>query len=178
MPKYKFQRDDILSKSEVEAMVAVADPPMKALIGFLYIFGCRISEALNLVKTDVTVNKKTVVVRLLTLKRKERGAVLPHRLNTVKMGAPFLDVFLAHLGMVSEGKIWRMSRVTAWRRIKKLNPKCSPHIFRHTRATKFALAGADIPELWAWFNWVDMNTGAKYIHASGRLASKLSGKVD
>ena len=179
MPKYSYRRDDVLDREEVSKMIeAEPDPSFKSLIAFLYVFGCRISEALALEKKDVKLLKRTMNVRLLTLKKRDRGTTTPHRLNVARLDSPFLDVFLARLGMVSEGKIWKMNRKTVWRHIKKVNPNCSPHLFRHTRATRFALAGAEMSEMWAWFDWSDMNTGAKYIHASGRLAAKLSGKID
>lgn len=179
MPKYGFKREDILSREEVQKMIDLEeDLSFKALIAFIYIFGCRISEALNVKKEDVKLNPKTLSVKLLTLKTKDRGPTVPKRVNVASLDAPFMGLFLHQLGMVSEGKLWHFGRVTAWRHIKKLNPNCSPHIFRHTRATKFALAGAEITDMWAWFGWKDMNTASKYIHASGRLAAKLSGKID
>lgn len=179
MPRYKFQRQDILTKDEVAKMIEQAETPgLKALIAFLYLFGCRVSEALNVTKDDVKIYDKTMTVRLLTLKRKEHGAVVPSRKDTAKLTSPFVEVFLAHLGMVSEGKIWRMSRVTAWRKIKKLNPQCSPHIFRHTRATKFAEVTENAFVMQDWFGWADLNTALKYIHLSGRGAAKLADKID
>jgi len=62
--------------------------------------------------------------------------------------------------------------------IKKLNPKVSPHVFRHTRLTKLALRGATGPDLMDWAGWTDIRPAAKYLHAAGKLAEKFADKID
>jgi integrase len=182
MPKYGFQRKEPLSPDEVKGMIHATDSiPMKALIAFLYLYGVRIGEALKLTKLDFNVYARSIKVTIQVEKRKQTGPILWKHPLTVKIRPEndlFIQAILAHLGMVSEGKIWRMNRTTAWRKIHRLNPQCSPHIFRHTRNRRLVDRGADAIALMDWNGWSDTRPAANYLGLSGNTAKRFSGKID
>lgn len=183
MPKYSFQRKDPLAPLEVQIMIeATDDIRIKSLVAFLYLYGTRITEALRLTKSDFKITKNMVTANIQVEKKKQTTAPIlwKHPLTVRHNPANyfFVQVLLTQLGMVSEGKIWRLSRYTAWRKIHRLNSQCSPHIFRHTRNRRLVEKGADAIVLMDWNGWADMRPAANYLGLSGSSAKKFSGKID
>lgn len=178
MPKYSFSRQDILTMQEVESMIKEASPELQALIAFLYLWGARIGEALSLTAEDFTKSPRRLKARILTEKVRVEGPIREqHRSVAVDLSSPFTPYLLEYVSS-HHGKLWGFSRVTAWRKLKRLNPQCSPHIFRHTRATKLASRTNNPYALMAFFGWSDLRPAMRYIHASGTLALSLSSKID
>lgn len=79
----------------------------------IYYTGCRISEALALRLSDIDIETKVILIRSL----KKRG-----RREIRRVPAPdFLITGLVALALGdSPWPLWRFSRTTAWRRIKKV----------------------------------------------------------
>ena len=172
-----------MTPEEVRVMIEEASTQgMKALIAFLYLYGTRISEALKLEKKDFTILVKTLRVSIEVEKKKQATAPIawkhPLEIKTTDGNAFFVGILRDHLGMVSEGKIWKVSRWTAARKIKKLNAQCSPHIFRHTRNRRLAEKGADAIVLMDWNGWADTRPASNYLGLSGKSAKRFSGKID
>ncbi|MCD6360244.1 MAG: tyrosine-type recombinase/integrase [Armatimonadetes bacterium] len=159
---------------------------LKALIAFLYLFGVRITEALMLRRGDFSISGGKLVVRLRLLKkRKKSGPFADFHILRVSLEAPFIQHILYYLrGMEPDQRVWPLAenknyaRWKAWNEIKRLNRKCTPHIFRHSRLTKLALKGADAPVLMDWAGWSDPRPAGRYLHMSGSLAEKFADKVD
>lgn len=156
--------------------------PIRSLICFLYLFGSRIGECLKLTKSDFKTLKHSLTANIQVEKKKQTTApILWKHPLTVKFRLEndfFVQPILTQLGMVSEGKIWRMNRKTVWRKIHQLNPQCSPHIFRHTRARRLVEKGASSIVLMDWFAWSDIRPASNYLGVSGKTAEKFSGKID
>jgi integrase len=183
MPTYNFTREDVLSQSEVSSMLNNAEEDwLKALISTLYIYGCRISEALKLRGKDFWwEEEKYLVVHLGVLKRRERGAFKEYshnlRVNKDTVFLSYLTNFLSKIP--NDSLLWEdISSWMAWDKIKKLNPKCSPHIFRHTRATLLTRRGASPVELQEWMGWRSTAMTDAYILKDGRFARNLSDRID
>ena len=177
MPKYSYRRDP-LTPQEVGHIIEEMDTPgMKALVAFLYLYGTRISEALKLERKDFVILKKGLKVNIHQEKKRTGSPLLYSHQLTVRGPSPYVHYIVDHLGMVSEGKIWPISRTTAWRKIHRVIP-ISPHFFRHTRASRLAEQTDNPFVLVDWFGWANANPAARYIQMSGRLASRLSDKVD
>jgi integrase len=176
--KYGYKRD-VLTQDEVRKAIEEAENlALKALIAFLYLYGTRISEALGMEKKDFDVFARSVRARITLLKKRQSGSPLiaMHRVS-VGTNAPFIAYLVEYLNLVQEGKLWRFSRMTAWRKIHRLL-SVSPHFFRHTRATRLAEKTDNPFVLVDWFGWANANPATKYIQMSGRLAARLSDKVD
>lgn len=189
MPRYSFTRKDVLSRAEVEDMIERAQWAwLRALIALLYIFGCRITEATRLCRKDLWLEEGRLVARIPVLKAKKQMGAFRERthLLRVSLNTPFVDVLLSYLNTIEDpesfiwsiGGTWGAARTKAWQEIKRLNPKCSPHVFRHTRLTKLALKGASALVLADWAGWADTRPAQKYLHVGGKLAEKFADLVD
>lgn len=177
MPKYSFSRQDVLTPQEVQGMIEAASPELQGLLAFLYLWGARIGEALSMSAEDFTHHRKVLKARIKTEKLRQEGPILgTYRNVPIALSAPFTPYLLGFIDG-KQGRLWRMNRVTYWRRIKKLNPLCTAHIFRHTRATRLAEETNDPLALQAFFGWADLRMAMKYIHASGTLSARLAYKV-
>lgn len=161
---------------------AAPELPMKSLMCFLYLYGTRIGEALKLQKKDFKIWAKSLTVEIEVEKKKASTAPIlwrhPLTVRSLPSNAYYMQVLLTQLGMVSQGKIWSMNRRTAWRKIHRLNPQCSPHIFRHTRNRRLSERGADALDLMDWNGWADARPASNYLGLTGNRARKFSGKID
>jgi len=171
MPKYKFKRTNLTDHEEIEKMIRRAGEPwLKALIAFLYLYGCRCSEALMLKKEDVWVDGSVIHARIPLLKRRRADGPYerPTHILRVHSSAPFADVFLEHWGRLSPNeRVFPHSRWWAWKKIKELNPCVSPHVFRHDRLTKIAMKRPDPYLLKDWAGWSDTRPAEYYVEAVG-----------
>jgi len=185
MPKYKFQRKEISTEAEIRQMIDKANGPwLKALIAFLYLYGSRISEALNLRRSNIWIEEDNIVAQIGVLKRKQekRGPYesMPHLIH-VSVSSPFVkDILIPYLGGITDknAKPFPYTRQLVWLRMKELNELISPHVFRHDRLMKLALRRATEAELMDWAGWTDTRPAGDYIRATGRLAEHLSDKVE
>lgn len=176
MPKYKFKRDKLTSLEEVMEMISKAEEPwLKAIISFLYVFGCRISEALELRIGDVHIFKEgknlILEVELPYLKKKdkpegpyEKFHVLRANVNEAPILFPFLKYYLnIKNNLEPYEKVFPYTRVYVWMKLKKLNENISPHVFRHDRLTKLAIKYADPFLLKYWAGWEDLRPAQNYV---------------
>ena len=178
MPRYSYKRDP-LTPEEIGTMVSGADTPtFRALIIVLWLYGMRIGEALALQKKDFTFHKRSMTLHIALEKKREDGSPLIAAHN-VKLSdnAPYYAILSEYILAAPEGRLFPMSRTTAWRHVKKLLNECSPHFFRHSRASRLAAETDNILELVDWFGWADPRPAMRYIQMSGRFASRLSEKV-
>ena len=155
--------------------------PLRSLMAFLYLYGVRIGEALRMTKPDFKILKRGLTATIHIEKKRQTGPILNRHPLTVYSSPTnlyFMEVILTQLGMVSEGKIWHMNRRTVWRKIHRLNPQCSPHIFRHTRNRRLVDKGADALVLMDWNGWSDTRPAANYLGLSGNTAKRFSSKID
>lgn len=180
MPKIKVKRDDVLSPEEVQSMVQRAQTTeLEALIIFLYVFGCRISEALSVIKEDIWYEGDYLFVRIKTLKQKEKSTTVIKRVLKVNTSTPLLgNLIKYHLDLPYGQRLFKRTRFYYWVWIKKLNNKAWLHLFRHTRATRFAEKGADVYHMMAWFGWADPRRALTYVRRGTRFIDDLADKVD
>jgi integrase len=157
---------------------------LKALIAFLYLYGCRITEALNLRKRNLTMENGYIIAEIGVLKRrdKQKGPYenMPHLIH-ISIKAPFVEkVLIPYLYTKTESdmKLFPYSRQLVWFRLKELNQLVCPHVFRHDRLMKLALKGATEAALMDWAGWSDSRPASTYIRATGRLAAQMADKVE
>ncbi len=165
---------DVLSVEEVDNIIhKMPTLDMQSLSAFLYISGCRIHEALRLVKNSHNVNltQHYVYIRLKTLKR---GGAITYRTLPIKYDVPFFDIVISHLGRVADGeKVWNFSYWTFRRRLREINPTAWCHLFRHTRATEFTMKGKNEHQLQRWFGWSDTRPAKQYVHQSDKMIKDM-----
>lgn len=184
MPIYKFRRTEETTHAEIlEIIQATPKPWLKGLAAFLYLYGCRVSEALNLTPNDVFIEGKYLIARIGVLKRRKKTnapyADISHLIH-VPLTAPFVKEYLLPY-LASRGNqalLFNVSRQAVWESLKELNPNISPHIFRHDRLMKLALKGASESELKDFAGWTDTRPASNYIRSTGRLALNLANKIE
>lgn len=185
MPKYKFTRKETTTVTEIQKAITLTKYQwLKALITFLFTYGCRITEALNLKRSDVWLEDTYIIAQIGVLKRrdKKQGPYenLPHlihaSINTPLVKENLLPYLLEQKS--SDAKLFPISRQLVWLRLKEVNKKLSPHVFRHDRLMKLALKGATEAELMDWAGWTDSRPASNYIRATGRLAMNLADKIE
>jgi len=185
VPRYKYSRRDlVIPEAEVEAMIIGASHLwLQAMIAFLYIYGCRVSEALGVQLRDCSMEGGYLRVRIGVLKKRVKGPFEadPHQVYARRQ-APFMRYLMAYIQAVSKGgslerELWPYSRQWVWQKIKALNPKVSPHAFRHSRLQDLADRGATPWELRDWAGWRDTRPAEAYVQRSGRTTKRLADKI-
>lgn len=69
-----------------------------------------------------------------------------------------------------------MSRVTAYKILKALNPEAYPHWFRHSLATQLAEEGHTAHEPKDWFDWSRYDTAVHYVEGMPSMTQKISNR--
>jgi len=173
MPKLRFKRDRV-TLEEANEMIEKADSRMKrALVAFLYLTGCRISEALDVERKDLREEGNILYIRIPVLKR-ELGYdhVLP-----IGKESPFIKYLYAHAKHVKEGRLFPINRFKAWRILHNLNPDVWPHSFRHNRTNVIIGEGGTPLQLQIWMGWKLLGTADEYVKKSPHLIIDLAHKV-
>lgn len=166
---------DPMTLEESLATIEGADSPaLKAILSILWVFGCRINEAMKLEKRDFGIFEKTLRVRIPLSKKKDPSAF--HVLRA-SLSTPGIAPLLAFLEASEDGKLFWMSISTVKRKLRRINPNTSTHWFRHTRATRLSEETDNVLELVDWFGWADARPAMAYVQMSGKLAARLSDKV-
>ena len=184
MPKIKTSRDDIIRQEETETTIAMApNLQMKAIISMLYLYGCRISEALAVKKKDINIDDNYVNITFKILKRKDKSGIPIKHVVPVSRHAPFIDNILAHAHFLDDedhlfmyqGK--QLTRQRFHKQLKKINPDAWAHLFRHARLTKLVEEGANLGQVMIWAGHSDPRASNRYLHRSTKMIRKLAQKV-
>lgn len=157
------------------------DAWLKALIAFLYLYGCRCSEALQMKKEDVWVQDGILHARIPILKRKKHSGPYekPTHILRVKANAPFAEHITLYLdGLKPSERLFKHSRWWSWKRIKQLNSNISPHVFRHDRLTKIAIKRPDPYLLKDWAGWSDTRPAEYYVESVGYRSAEIQNLVE
>ncbi len=129
----------------------------EAFILFLYASGARVSEAINVQKSDMQDewlkirNAKGDKERMVPL-----AAIVHEKLSLYLNERPFVEDWL---WLNYQGK--RMSRITAFKITQKYLG-VSPHILRHSYATSLVLGGADLRTVQELLGHVSIDTTQIY----------------
>jgi len=171
-----------LTEPEVEALLdAVAgDRPRaardRALLEMLYAGGLRISELVQLDRTDLTLDEGVVRVvgkgdkeRIVPIGRTARDSMRAYldsaRQELVRPGRPQEAVFVNTRG-------GRLSRQTCWAIVRAageragLGTRLSPHVLRHSCATHMLERGADIRVVQELLGHASLSTTQVYTRVS------------
>jgi integrase len=181
----RVQQDSPLSFNEVKEMIEKAESEMKEFIAFLYLTGCRISEALRVKVEDIWLEGDKVCFRIPILKTGKGGK----HVIKISRNAPFMSLILEKWenkkanNQINEpmflfSQNLNSARVIAWRKMKKLNQRAYPHLFRHTRLTRLAEKGATASQLQTWAGWESIKMADIYVRRSAKMIEDLADKVD
>ena len=130
-----------------------------AFLLFLYASGARVSEALEVKKSDIEDNWLKI-----TSAKGDKQRVVPVAQSAINA----INFYLEKRGFFNE-YIWlnykgeKMSRVSAYKVCKKYLG-FSPHVLRHSFATALILGGADLRVVQELLGHVSINTTQIYTH--------------
>ena len=107
-------------------------PSHKAYFVLIYWIGARRTEPLNIKKEDLTERNSILFLKIPAFKRGERGGEIELPLYLPGM------IYLKNrwLKTRKHRRLFPFETSTSWRIIKRVDPKFSPHWFRHNRITK------------------------------------------
>lgn len=173
-----------LSQSERMAVLAVAaTKPAKidTLCNVLVWTGCRLSEALALTPDKIDRSEKLIIFECLKKRRRGvyRAVPVPEAMIARLIEVYQLDAFAA------QTPLWRVSRTTAWRRIKTIMAEAglapsaasTPRGLRHGFGVAAVSAGIPLNVVQRWLGHAQISTTAIYANASGAEERSMAAKM-
>ncbi len=159
---------------------------VSSLVSFLWLSGCRISEALWVKREDVKMDEKYLYVTIIPLKQWTKTSEgikrkrVPVSLVFPRRKTIFTKLIISQTIQTQPTQnLWGVERSTAWRYLTVLNEKIYPHIFRHSRATHFANKGLGDDQMKRWFGWSPRSyMPARYIRYSKIQMAKIGELVE
>ncbi|MCE9501444.1 MAG: site-specific integrase [Leptospira sp.] len=170
-PKKERRLPDILSEEEIGMLLKVSsNPKHKAILSFVYASGLRVSEVVNLKKSDIDFNRGTLFIRQAKGK-KDRITILSstclsllNNFRSYELNSPWIfpgQQFKSHLSVRSAEKIFEIAKNRAG--IKK---HVSIHSLRHAFATHLLEAGTDIRYIQSLLGHKSLKTTTIYTRVS------------
>lgn len=170
--KYEKKPRKPCTQTDLEYLrMACKTPKQKAILEVLYSTGCRVGELVILKKSDIDWQEKTVHLfgkgqkhRVSFLNAKAEVA-LKEYLNSREDDKEWLFVSdrNPHDQMHASG-IQKIMREMAERAGDKINKKVTPHVMRHTTATRMLENKADLASIQAVLGHSNINTTMIYAH--------------
>ncbi len=182
-PKLPKTLPEVLSREEMEAILALPDPGTKlggrdkALLELLYAAGLRVSELIGLRVLDY--DPQAGLVRVFGKGSKERlvpvhdraQEVLEHYLAHVRpQFGPQEDAIFLNRSGKSLSRMGIFKLIGRYAKQAGVTRQVSPHTFRHSFATHLLEGGADLRTLQLLMGHADISATEIYTHVeSGRL---------
>lgn len=149
LPKY-WEKDYIHEK-----ISQVKNYKHKMMLQFLWMTGCRITEAISIRKKDLDFKNYVITIRWQK-SRKFLYRNIPLHPNLKDM----LEIFTAVMKV--EDVVFPMSRQRAWEIVKK-TMEGHPHMFRHSFAVNWLRSGGDIVVLSRMLGHSNVNCTMEYL---------------
>jgi integrase/recombinase XerD len=178
-PKTWRKLPDVLTRSEIEALLAAPSPDQplawrdRALLEIGYATGVRVSELVGVGTDDLSFD--TALVRVMGKGSRERLVPVGRRaLGAAAVYArevrPSLDRGKTAGRFLLNARGTPLTRVGAWGIIKRcaqraeITKRVTPHTLRHTFATHLLEGGADLRAVQEMLGHVDLSTTQIYTH--------------
>lgn len=157
-----------LDPEEEAQLLAAAREPLRTIVLVGLHAGLRIqSEALTLQKPDVDLRRGLVTVQAAYAKNGSGRSVPLNAVLREALGR-LLETGSGPYVFTTRGRPFKSIRtafVTARRRAG-LGPDVTPHVLRHTFASKLAMAGVDLRTIQELGGWKDLKMVQRYSHLS------------
>ena len=127
MPKYNKKITRLMEYPDFKEAISDLADDRKALLSILFFAGCRVSEALALTTDDISCTGDTIFIQFFRLKGSKQ---------TDPQELPRADALL--WVCEQEGKLFRFTRRTAHRTVKRVFSDLYPHYFRMNRIVKIS----------------------------------------
>lgn len=170
--KYEKKARKPCTQTDLEYLrMACRTPKQRAILEVLYSIGCRVGELVVLKKSDIDWKERTV--QLFGKGKKHRTSFLNAKAEvalkeylatrTDDNEYLFVSDRAPHLQMHNAG-IQKIMREMAERAGKNIDKKVTPHVLRHTTATRMLENKADITSIQAILGHSNINTTMIYAH--------------
>ena len=159
----EIKMDELFNKVEFgEGHVAERD---RLILELFYFTGIRLSELVNLKKSDIDFSNSTI--RVLGKRNKERlipiTPYIAHKIKTINNSNKSVFLFVSKKGtQISAKQVYRL--VNKYLGMVTSSDKKSPHILRHTFATHMLNNGADINAVKELLGHANLSATEVYTH--------------
>lgn len=182
-PKVSTPYPNVLSEEEVKELILSPDNSKtgirdRAILEIFYATGLRVSELVNLKKTDVNLEAGFVLAQ----GKRSKERIVP--LNSQSILA--LKEYLKKVNpkgkyLFPNKKGERLSRQAVWKVIRKyakklFSQKVSPHTLRHTFATHLIQGGADLRSVQLLLGHEDISSTQIYTHIDKKRLKEIHKK--
>jgi integrase/recombinase XerD len=183
IPRFKAPIPHALSEDEMTRLLATPKGDKVGLrdltiLELLYATGLRVSELINLKKSDVNLEAGFVIA--CGKRSKERVVPLgSHARSTLKSYMERIDPSVPFLfpngkgGVITRQAVWKLLRMYG---LKIGGVKISPHTLRHTFATHLLEGGADLRSVQVLLGHEDISTTQIYTHVDRKRLKELHKK--
>lgn len=190
-PKIGRKLPDTLSIEEIDRLISAIDLGTdeggrnRAIIETLYGCGLRVSELVNLKRSDLFLKEEMIKVTGKGNKQRwvplatHTASIIQYYLSYNRSNFPFIDDYDDTLFLNRRGK--KLSRAMIFTLIRRLaasvglNKTISPHTFRHSFATHLLENGADLRSIQLMLGHESITTTEIYLHLqTAHLAEVLN----
>ncbi len=158
LPKY-MSSDEILQGLKNIDRSKVMGLRDYALILFLYASGCRISEALNVQRSDIV--DGWLKIRFAKGEKERIVPLAPIAVQALEMYMQEQDMASSYIWLNYKGDV--LSRISAYKIVKKYLG-VSPHVLRHSFASSLIIGGADLRVVQELLGHSSLETTQIYTH--------------
>lgn len=146
MPRYNQKITRLMPYPEFQhGLERIDDPQHRAFLSILYLYGCRVSEALALRFLDTRFSDDYCYIRFQRLKGSHQTDPVQRPLT------PELRYLWHPREETHDFPLFRFSRMTAYRLVQRAFPTFYPHYFRMNAITTTFQLGASVAEVQADF---------------------------
>jgi integrase/recombinase XerD len=158
LPKY-MSSDDILQGLKNIDRSKVMGLRDYALILFLYASGCRISEALNVQRSDIV--DGWLKIRFAKGEKERIVPLAPIAVDALEIYMQEQDMASSYIWLNYKGDL--LSRISAYKIVKRYLG-VSPHVLRHSFASALIIGGADLRVVQELLGHSSLETTQIYTH--------------
>lgn len=177
-PKRKKQLPKVISKKEINSIISnTKNLKHKLIISILYASGLRVSEIVNLKRSDINIQNHTLLVQQGKGK-KDRYTIFAKSLE------PLLTDYLCQTEFTTqylfEGRKGKYSIKSVQEILKNAskNKHVTPHMLRHSFATHLLEQGTDIKYIQELLGHSKLETTSIYIHVAKKDFLSIKSPLD
>jgi integrase/recombinase XerD len=182
-PKVNPPYPDVLSEEEMENLILLPDDSKtgirdRTILEVLYATGIRVSELINLKKTDVNLEAGFIV----TMGKRSKERIVPLNKHSIECISEYIKkVNPKGKYLFPNTKGEKLSRQAIWKIIKRYarflgKERVSPHTIRHTFATHLIHGGADLRSVQMLLGHEDISTTQIYTHIDRKRLKEIHKK--
>lgn len=178
VPKKEKHLPIVLSKQEINRMInSLNNLKHRLVIAFLYSSGLRLSELINLKKSDINIIDNTIHIKNAKGK-KDRITILSKKVKKLlRMYSPG-EIYVFENSGIKYSKKSVQEIIKRAARIAGINKRVTPHTLRHSFATHVLESGVDIRYIQKLLGHSRLSTTQIYTHLANDDLKKIKSPFD